>query len=446
MKILLIAPNAGVTHKKARIVPFPQASLPLIAALTPPEHQVKIIDERLEEVDFTEPCDLVGITVMTATAFRAYQIADEFRRRGVRVVLGGIHPTALPEEAIQHADSVVIGEAEGLWEELLRDANRGQMKLFYRREGFPCLSGIPPSRIDLLPGRYLLKNVFQTTRGCPHNCGFCSVSTFMGRKYRHRPVEEVIHEVKLCYSSMIGFLDDNIVGNPSYSKELFRALIPLRRKWVSQGTVKMAEDEELLRLASQSGCIALFVGFESVNEATLRDMHKTFNRVDRYYKLIERFHRYGIMVIGSFVFGFDEDDTLVFSRTLRFIEDAKIDFAQFSVLTPLPGTEVFTKLEEEGRIFSHDWSRYDFAHVVYRPAKMTPQELQEGYNYVFRKFYTWPKILRRALRNWRYLHYFLPASFYYSWVSRHSKAVPEEEKCTKADIDTCGKISGGCPK
>jgi radical SAM superfamily enzyme YgiQ (UPF0313 family) len=237
-------------------------------------------------------------------------------------------------------------------------------------------------------------------------------------------VEEVIEEVKACDASMIGFLDDNIVGNPHYSKELFRALAPLRKKWVSQGTVKMAEDEELLRLASDSGCIALFVGFESVNEANLKDMHKTFNRVDRYRKLIERFHRKGIMIIGSFVFGFDEDDTTVFPQTLRFIEEAKIDFAQFSVLTPLPGTEVFMKFKEEGRIFSYDWSKYDFAHVVYQPAKMTPQELQEGYNLVFRQFYSWPKILRRTLRNWRYFHYFVPASFYYSWVSRHPKTVP----------------------
>jgi radical SAM superfamily enzyme YgiQ (UPF0313 family) len=425
LKIMLIAPDAGgVRKKKARYVPFPQASLPLLAALTPEEHEVKIVDERLEEIDFEEKCDLVGITAMTATAFRAYQIADEFRKRGVKVVLGGIHPTALPEEAIEHADSVVIGEAEGLWEKLLEDLKLGHLERFYRRDGFPCLQGIPPSRIDLLRGRYLLKNVFQTTRGCPHNCGFCSVSTFMGRRYRHRPVEEVIEEVKACDASMIGFLDDNIVGNPHYSKELFRALAPLRKKWVSQGTVKMAEDEELLRLASDSGCIALFVGFESVNEANLKDMHKTFNRVDRYRKLIERFHRKGIMIIGSFVFGFDEDDTTVFPQTLRFIEEAKIDFAQFSVLTPLPGTEVFMKFKEEGRIFSYDWSKYDFAHVVYQPAKMTPQELQEGYNLVFRQFYSWPKILRRTLRNWRYFHYFVPASFYYSWVSRHPKTVP----------------------
>ncbi|MGQ9746375.1 MAG: B12-binding domain-containing radical SAM protein [Candidatus Caldatribacteriaceae bacterium] len=425
MKIILIAPDVGGTKKKkARYVPFPQASLPLIAALTPPEHEVKIIDERLEEINFEEECDLVGITAMTATALRAYQIADAFRERGVKVVLGGIHPTALPDEAIAHADIVVIGEAEGLWEKLLEDCQRGQMERFYRRDDFPCLQGIPPSRLDLLRGKYLLKHVFQTTRGCPHNCGFCSVSTFMGRKYRHRPVEEVVREVQLCSSSMIGFLDDNIVGNPQYSKELFRALIPLRKKWVSQGTVKMAEDEELLRLASESGCIALFVGFESVNEENLKDMHKNFNRVERYRKLIERFHQRGIMVIGSFVFGFDEDDNTVFLRTLRFIEEAKVDFAQFSILTPLPGTEVFYKFKEEGRIFSYDWSKYDFAHVLYQPAKMSPQELQEGYNLVFRKFYSWPRIFRRTLRNWRYLHYFLPASLYYSWVSHHPKTVP----------------------
>lgn len=407
-------------------VPFPQASLPLIAALTPTHHEVRILDERVEDIDFNEPYDLVGITVMSATAIRAYHIADEFRRRGVKVVLGGIHPTALPQEAKEHADSVVVGEAEGLWEKLLEDYERGELKPFYQRKDFPSLSGLPHSRLDLLRGKYLLKHVFQTTRGCPHACGFCSVSTFMGRKYRHRPVEEVIEEIRQYPVRMIGFLDDNIVGNPAYSKELFQSLIPLRRKWVSQGTLRMAEDEKLLQLASQSGCIALFVGFESVNEENLRDMHKSFHRVDQYRKLIERFHKYGIMVIGSFVFGFDEDDVSVFRRTLQFIEDTKVDFAQFSILTPLPGTEVFDKLKAQGRIFSFDWSKYDFAHVVYQPAKMTPKELQEGYNFVFQKFYSLPRIARRLFRNWRYLHYFLPASLYYHWVASHPKSVPEK--------------------
>lgn len=427
LRILLVAPETKAPgQKRARYVPFPQASLPLIAALTPSHHEVRIVDERVEDVNFEEPYDLVGITVMSATAIRAYQIADEFRKRGAKVVLGGIHPTALPEEAKEHADSVVIGEAEGLWERLLEDCERRQLQPFYRRDGFPSLSGLPHSRLDLLRGKYLLKYVFQTTRGCPHACGFCSVSTFMGRKYRHRPVEEVVEEIQCYPSRMIGFLDDNIVGNPLYSRELFQALIPLRKKWVSQGTLRMAENEELLRLAARSGCIALFVGFESVNEENLRDMHKSFQKVNQYQKLIERFHKYGIMVIGSFVFGFDEDDSSVFRRTLQFIEETRMDFAQFSVLTPLPGTEVFHRLKSQGRIFSLDWSKYDFAHVVYQPAKMTPQELQEGYNFVFREFYSLPRIVGRLLQNWRYLHYFLPVSLYYHWVASHPKSVPEK--------------------
>lgn len=425
LRILLVAPGPGVPkRKKVRYVPFPQASLPLIAALTPPHHEVRIVDERIEDVNFNEPYDLVGITVMSATAVRAYEIAEEFRRRGVKVVLGGIHPTALPEEAKEHADSVVIGEAEGLWEKVLEDCEQGRLQAFYRRESLPSLSGLPHSRLDLLRGRYLLKHVFQTTRGCPHGCGFCSVSKFMGRKYRHRPVEKVVEEIQRYSSRFIGFLDDNIVGNPAYSKELFRALVPLQRRWVSQGTLRMAEDEELLKLAAQSGCIALFVGFESVNEENLELMHKSFHRVHQYRRLVERFHEYGIMVIGSFVFGFDEDDPSVFSRTLQFIEEAQIDFAQFSVLTPLPGTEVFEQLKSQGRIFSFDWSKYDFAHVVYYPAKMTPEELQEGYNFVFREFYSIPRIVRRLWRNRRYLQYFLPASLYYHWVASHPKVVP----------------------
>ncbi|MGB9887251.1 MAG: B12-binding domain-containing radical SAM protein [Moorellales bacterium] len=426
MRLLLIAPEtAGGRGGKARLVPFPQLSLPLIAGLTPRRHEVRIADERLEEIPGEEPWDVVGITVMTATAPRAYEIARQFRSRGVKVVLGGSHPTALPEEAIQHADSVVIGEAEGLWEQLLEDLERGRLKPFYRHQTAPTLGGLPFPRLDLLQGRYLLKQVYQTTRGCPHNCAFCSVSLVMGRKYRHRPVEEVVEEVRRSPARVIGFLDDNIVGDPAYARELFRALAPLGKKWISQGTVKMAEDEALLRQAADSGCLALFVGLESVNEESLRSMRKTFNHIERYARLVERFHAHGIMIIGSFVFGFDEDDCSVFQRTLSFIEEAKIDFAQFSVLTPLPGTELFAKLTQEERIFSYDWSKYDFAHVVYRPARMTPQELQEGYNYVFRSFYTWPRVLKGVLRHWRYLPYIIPTKLYYSWVSRHPKAVAE---------------------
>lgn len=424
MRILLVAPDIQGGRKKYRFVPFPQASLPLLAALTPPGHQVEIVDERLQDIPFDQKYDLVGITAMTATADRAYQIADEFRRRGTKVVLGGIHPTALPEEGLLHADSVVIGEAEGLWEKLIVDLEQGkELQPQYRHMEYPSLAELPASRFDLLGKGYLLKHVFQTTRGCPHRCGFCSVSTFMGRRYRHRPVERVIEEVKLSPSRLVGFLDDNIIGNPTYAKELFRELIPLKKKWVSQGTVKMAENEELITLAEQSGCISLFVGFESVNEANLKDMKKLFNRVDKYKKLMENFHRHGIMVVGSFVFGFDQDDNSVFDRTLQFIEEAKIDFAQFSILTPLPGTEVFEQFKKEDRIFSFDWSKYDFAHVLFEPARMTPQELQEGYNSVFSKFYSVPKILKRAVGNWRYLAYFLPASLYYHWVSMHPKQI-----------------------
>jgi len=425
MKILLVAPGPN-EHKKVKLVPFPQASLPLLAALTPPQHEVVIVDERAEYVPFEEQFDLVGITAMTATSQRAYQIADRFREKGTKVVLGGMHPSACPEEALQHADAVVIGEAEGLWEQLLEDLEKGELKKTYTREDFPAIYRLPPSRLDLLKCRYLLKYVFQTTRGCPHGCSFCSVSRFMGRKYRHRDIDNVIEEVSLYQDKtrIIGFLDDNIVSNPRYSKELFRALIPLKKKWVSQGTLNIADDDELISLAQKSGCIALFVGIESVNEGTLKNAHKSFNKVKNYKRLIEKFHQHGIMIIGSFVFGFDEDDTSVFQKTLEFIEDAKIDFAQFSILTPLPGTEIFHKLKNENRIFTYDWSKYDFAHVVYQPARMTAEELQKGYNEVFRKFYSWPLAWKRVLRNWKYLHYFIPATLYYNWVSRHPKDLP----------------------
>ncbi len=440
MKILLIAPESGIPKKKKpRYVPFPQASLPLLAALTPTGHEVKIVDERLEQVNVSDKYDLVGITVMTSTAPRAYTLSDHFRRTGTKVVLGGIHPSAMTEEALQHADSVVVGEAEGLWKQVVEDAGAGTLQQVYRNQEFPCLTGMPAPRHDLLKDRYLLKYVYQTTRGCPHNCGFCSVSSFNGRRYRHRPVEDVIREVSLSRRRFIGFLDDNIVGNPRYSKELFRALAPLKKRWASQGTVKMAEDEELLKLAQKSGCISLFVGFESINEKNLASMHKRFNTVERYKKMMENFHRHGIMVVGSFVFGFDEDDTTVFENTLRFVEEARIDFANFNILTPLPGTEIYNTFKKEDRIFTYDWSQYDFSHAVFYPARMTPEELQEGHRFLYTKFYALPSMFKRLPRNLKYLPYFLPSSLYYNWVSRQHKTIPAKM------VDCCSTLSSGRP-
>ena len=421
MKILLISPTwkkkvANERLKRDRIFKFPPHSLLAVAALTPKDIEVGIIDENIEELDFNRKADLVGITTMTASSPRAYEIADEFRRKGIPVVIGGIHATALPEEAAQHADAVVIGEAEGCWERLLEDFKRKGKKglaQFYRNSQLPDPSKIPIARRELLEGKgYLLSRFLQISRGCPFNCSFCSVSRFFGKKYRFRPVKNVIEEVKSIVGKslktrFLGFLDDNIVGSVSYAKELFKALIPYRVLWAGQSSLNIAHDDELLDLAARSGCKGLFIGFESVSEDSLGEANKLQNKIGFYEKAVKKIHQFGISIEGAFIFGFDHDDKSIFQRTVKFIERVKLDAVQFTVLTPLPGTKLYEKLEEEGRITDKDWSNYDFTHVVFRPKLMTPEELRQGLTWAYQRIYSLPSIFRRLTGSfsggrWRY--------------------------------------------
>ncbi|RLE06547.1 B12-binding domain-containing radical SAM protein [Candidatus Aerophobetes bacterium] len=421
MKILLISPTwkkkvANERLKRDRIFKFPPHSLLAVAALTPKDIEVGIIDENIEELDFNRKADLVGITTMTASSPRAYEIADEFRRKGIPVVIGGIHATALPEEAAQHADAVVIGEAEGCWERLLEDFKRKGKKglaQFYRNFQLPDPSKIPIARRELLEGKgYLLSRFLQISRGCPFNCSFCSVSRFFGKKYRFRPVKNVIEEVKSIVGKslktrFLGFLDDNIVGSVSYAKELFKALIPYRVLWAGQSSINIARDDELLDLAARSGCKGLFIGFESVSEDSLGEANKLQNKIGFYEKAVKKIHQFGISIEGAFIFGFDHDDKSIFQRTVKFIERVKLDAVQFTVLTPLPGTKLYEKLEEEGRITDKDWSNYDFTHVVFRPKLMTPEELRQGLTWAYQRIYSLPSIFRRLTGSfsggrWRY--------------------------------------------
>jgi len=402
VKLMLIAPTWEEAHRrkmKGKAFRFPQLALPVIAALTPDEWEVSIVDENVDDVDFEADVDLVGITTMTATAPRAYTIADRFRARGVKVVMGGMHVSALPQEALQHADAVVVGEAEGCWHRVLEDFKRGQMKGIYRSEQLPDMAGQPLPRRDLLNKKaYILTSVLQVARGCPFGCSFCAVSYFFGRRYRMRPVREVIAEIRSMEAKFVGFLDDNIVGDRRYAKELFQALIPERIIWVGQASSTIARDDELLRLAEKSGCKGLFIGFESLSEESLEEVGKGFNRVQEYREVIQKLHDHGIAVEGAFIFGFDHDDPGVFERTLEFAKKSKLDLAQFGILTPLPGTPLRARLEREGRIISNDWSRYNIGHAVFRPKQMTPEQLEEGMQWAWREFYSFPSIFLRLMR------------------------------------------------
>ncbi|MFB0535417.1 MAG: radical SAM protein [Anaerolineae bacterium] len=401
MKLLLIQPshllNGGQVYKP-RWPWLPGLTMPTIAALTPPDVEVTIVDEYVQEIDFNAPVDLVGLTAVITQSTRAYQIAGQFRRRGVPVVMGGHHASTLPEEALQHCDAVVIGEAEGIWPTVIEDAQRGNLQPRYRMNGYPSLEGLPRPRLSLLPMHRYLTSFFpvQTTRGCPFHCDFCAVTSFFGGTYRFRPVEEVVEEVKAIGSRNIFFVDDSIAANRSRAKELFQALIPLRLRWLSQANLTIANDPELLDLAEKSGCFALFIGLESLSEANLKQAGKTFNRPAEYPEAIRRIQKAGIHVWASFIFGLDDDDEAVFERTVRFLEENRLPMASFFTYVPLPGTRAAQRMEEEGRIIERDWAKYDDAHALFIPRRMSPQALEEGLWWAYRRFYSLPTLLRRA--------------------------------------------------
>jgi radical SAM superfamily enzyme YgiQ (UPF0313 family) len=372
--------------------------MPLLAALTPEGVEIHHTDEIVCPVDFSRAADLVGITTTTCSAPHAYEVADEFRACGVAVVLGGPHPTLLPQEAAQHADSVVIGEAEGVWPKLIEDFQHGRLQQYYRATTPPTLAGLPWARRDLIEGRAYGRGVLIATRSCPHACGYCMLPHFYHHRYRCRPVEEVIAEAAAIPEKALIFWDDNIIGNIEYARELFRRLIPLGKRWTSQATFSIVEHEDVIRLAAASGCEALFIGLESISAASLRETGKRFNRPQRYCEGIRKLHDAGIAVQTGLVFGFDHDDVNVFERTLAFLERAGVDVASIGSLTPFPGTPIFRKLAAQGRIITHDWSKYNArTDVVFRPRRMTPDQLQAGVEWTTRQFYSLGSIAKRLL-------------------------------------------------
>lgn len=398
MRLLVIAPSWLPNFWHGGKVLGPPMCLPVLASLTPPGVKIHLVDENVETVNLAEPADLVAISCMTASAPRGYEIADHFRARGVPVVMGGMHPSVLPQEAAEHSDAVVIGEAENQWPRVFADFAAGRPQQFYRAEERPQLEDLPIPRRDLLrTDRYLTVNLVQTARGCPHACDFCSVSPVFGRRYRFRPIPEVIEEIRSLGSRWVGFPDDNIVASPRRAKELFEALLPLNLRWVGQGDLSMAKDQELLKLMARSGCMAMFIGLESLSQDSLAAVNKRANIGVDYERAIAAIHRHGIDIVGSFIFGLDPDQPGVFRQTVAFAERVKLGVAQFPVLTPFPGTPLYDRLKEEGRITSFDWSLYTMGNVVYQPRNMTADELRQGRAYAYRRFYSLPSILRRML-------------------------------------------------
>ncbi len=405
MKIELVR----VTHKRTQPwqVFLRTLTLPVLAALTPSSIEVKITDERTEAIDYESNADLIGLTYLTADAYRAYRIADEFRKRGKFVVMGGPHASVLPQEAIHHADSVVIGEAELVWKYLLQDFQKGLPRKFYRSKIPVKMEDLPPPRRNLVKCTGLTTiEMVETSRGCPFNCDFCYMPTLFGRSYRLRPIEHVIREIKTLDHDHLSFADDNLVGNPDYAKNLFKKLIPLRKKWFGNFSLARVGDVQLLRLAAQSGCTRMALGFESVSQKSLNEVNKGFNQVKKYQETIKKIHDQGITIIGYFMFGFDEDNVSIFPRTVEFIEKSSIDRPIFFILTPIPKTRLYQRLLLEGRIIDANWSHGDGAHVMFRPKLMTTDQLEEGYRWVIKQVYSLSSITRRWFWSCRYANPF----------------------------------------
>ncbi|MFH1116743.1 MAG: radical SAM protein [Pseudomonadota bacterium] len=404
-------------------------AIPTLTSLTPPHHEIRVFDENIEDIDYSWKADLAAITVRTMFADRAYAIAETYGAKGTKTVIGGIHPSMCPEDALPHCDSVAVGEAEELWHTILDDAENGRLKKLYKADKVADLKAAPiPDRSSLAKDRYIL-DLVQTTKGCPFHCEFCAVHAFDGQKIRNKTVEQVIREVASVNScgtvykkkSAILFADDNIIANKPFAVKLFEALKPYNINWMCQASINISRDPELLELMRDSGCGAIFIGFESVSQQNLDLMHKGINQRYDYLEAIEKIQSYGILVHSSFIVGYDFDSEATFDELIDFIRESNLLMPLINILTPLPGTKLFTRLEREGRILHKDWSEYDTQHVVFSPARMSPEELLQGYKRVMRSVYSFDSILKKLnhywMRDfWKRSNQFDPVKSSYRWL------------------------------
>ncbi len=425
MKILLVSPERERKKEEAFLFRLSFLNLPYVAAVTPPGVEVKIVDEAFDRIDFEEKADLVGITAQTPVAPRAYQIAEEFKKRGVPVVMGGVHASMLPQEALQHVDAVVVGEAEEVWPDLIEDLRKGQMRRIYAGGDFINPSDLPLPRRELLNENfYFPLKLLETTRGCPHHCDFCGVSKFFGFRYRNRPISEIERELKTLFQEgpvmnpvlknilslfsrdlpyflkrrLLYVIDSNIAGDRRFCLELLSLLKEFDLLWYGHAPVSIAFDQKLLEGFSQSGCLAVNIGFESFSAENLKSMGKGFNRPSRYAEAVERIHSQGIGIMGTFIVGLDDDDPSVFQRIIDFCNGSKLDWALAFIMAPYPGTESFLRLEKQGRIFCKDWEKYDSLNAVYQPLLMSVEDLEKGMKRVWKEVFSTASIYKRVLK------------------------------------------------
>jgi len=411
-RLLLI--NPANSYRKGYLLRRESKQVPLglgiVASLTPSDWGIKILDENFREFRFRE-ADLVGITAVTASVNRAYEIASMYREKGIPVVLGGIHGSSLPDEALRYVDTVVVGEAEGAWGNLLRDFEAGTLQKTYH-SGLSDLRNAPPARHDLFHPGYLFASI-QTSCGCPMDCEFCSVPSFNGHQYRLRDPEAVVNEIASVPNKLLYFVDDNIIGYNKTAEDhaatIFEGMIRrnLRKEWFAQASLNIVEKPELLKLASRSGCRMLLIGIEAENDEALRDSNKKVNLrlgVGTYKKAFRMIHQQGITVLGAFIYGMDSDTVEALKNRTRYILSSSVDVTQASVMTPLPGTRLFEKFQKEGRLLCHnfpkDWQHFHFSDVVFNPARMTPKELAESTNLAYHEICSLNTLRRKFLRTW----------------------------------------------
>ena len=407
MKVVLIAPTA-LDHQgrpiKQRRLHLPALTLPMLAAVTGPDVELRLVSETVDAIPYEDDWDLVGLTGMGSGIVRAWQIADEFRRRGTKVVIGGIAASlGKPEWTLQHADAIVIGEAEDLWPQVLADAAAGRMRQVYRMEQPPDIATLPLPRYDLLnPRKHGLWRPVQATRGCPFPCTFCSVTAFFKGRYRKRPIAQILRDVRAAKrhgTRYIAFVDDNIAVDFDYCAALWEALIPERITWMAQASLHIADRPDMLALARHSGCRLLSFGIESTSDASLESVAKGFNRPSRYPQAVRAIRRHGIDVSTEMIIGLDGDDRSVFQKTYDFIMGSAISVPRVHILTPVPGTPLWDELEQDGRILSRDFSRCTGGTVTFRPKRLDAGELQAGYWRLYGELFSWRGILRRVGRN-----------------------------------------------
>jgi len=413
VKIVLINPNLDdergflsyLNGRYKRLFIMPSMTMPYIAALTPPQHEVSIVDETIGDVvDYDVDADLVGITCITPMARKVYRAASRFRERGVPVVIGGCHPTVLPHEAKAYCDAVVVGDAEDAWPALLEDFENNRLQPFYKGDPDGSLAGLPAPRMDLMRrrSRYQYFGIpaaqIKLSRGCPNKCTVCPVPVIYKGRFRYRPLDDVINEIENTEEKYIYFNEDNITGDMNYARELFKRMIPLKKKWTSVGGIRIAEGD-MPELARKSGCMEIFLGLETPNVGSLKDMGKADNLRVNLYDTVKKIHDAGILITGGFLVGFDSDNQDAFRRILDFVFEANIEMCQYLLLLPIPGTPVYRMLEREGRLLKEKWWLEDYYsnEVVFQPKQLTPDQLARGLMYLTKETYKAGAISRKLI-------------------------------------------------